>query len=154
MERDNNLFYDCSALRETPGIRQRAETEWLQRALEDPDIRVVSVAINDSGSYKRMLGNIAGLPPFIDVRLRHRTGVHEENIIVWVPLAWNDRFMGTGGGGTGTGGEQYITRPDNTTPRPDAAEGSAQRLCLRQYGRREREKAVGRGAWCLRLGAL
>ena len=115
MERDNNLFYDCSSLRETPGIRQRAETEWLQCALEDPDIRVVSVAINDSGNYKRLLGNITGLPPFVDVRLRHRAGVHEENIIVWIPLAWNDRFMGTGGGGTGTGGEQYITRPDNTS---------------------------------------
>ena len=106
MERDNNPFYDCSSLRETPGIRQRAETEWLQCALEDPDIRVVSVAINDSGNYKRLLGNITGLPPFVDVRLRHRAGVHEENIIVWIPLAWNDRFMGTGGGGTGTGGEK------------------------------------------------
>ena len=82
MERDNNLFYDCSSLRETPGIRQRAETGWLQNALGDPDIRVVSVAINDSGVYKRLLGNITGLPPFVDVRLRHRTGVHEENIII------------------------------------------------------------------------
>ena len=115
MERDNNLFFDCSHLQETPGIRERVSTDWIQRALNDPSIHVISATLNETGIYRRSFGNITGLPPFADIRLRHRTGRREENIIIWVPLTWNDRFMGTGGGGTGTGGEQYILRPDNTS---------------------------------------
>ena len=115
MERDNNVFFDPSSLTETPGIRQRADAAFLQNALGDPDLKVTSVSVNETGVYKRPLGKITGLPPYVEVRLRHRTGVHEENLIVWSPLCWNDRFMGTGGGGTGTGGAQYITCPDNTS---------------------------------------
>ena len=115
MERDNNVFFDPSSLTETPDIRQRADAALLQKALGDPEVKVTSASVNETGVYKRPLGKITGLPPYVEVRLRHRTGVHEENLIVWSPLCWNDRFMGTGGGGTGTGGAQYITRPDNTS---------------------------------------
>ena len=115
MERDNQLFYDVAALRETPGIRQRANAAFLQRALDDSDIKVTSVSVRESGVYRRPPVKITGLPPFVEVTIRHRTGVHEETVTVWSPLAWNDRFIGTGGGGTATGGAQYIKRPRNTS---------------------------------------
>ncbi len=110
-EWERNIFYDTADLSETAGIRERAATEYLTKALNDPALRVVSVKINESGRYK----NVKRLPAFIDIRLRHRTGEHEENITIWSPLKWNDRFMGTGGGGTGTGGEQFIAAFKNTT---------------------------------------
>ena len=115
MEKNNNIFYDTPSLSQTPDIRRRADAAFLQSALDDPDIKVVSVSVMESGVYRRPLVKITGLPPFIEVQLKHRTGVHEETLIVWSPLAWNDRFIGTGGGGTGTGGVQYIMRPDNTS---------------------------------------
>lgn len=115
MEKNNNIFYDTSSLSQTPGIRRQADAAFLQSALGDLDIKVISVSVMESGVYRRPLMKITGLPPFVEVQLKHRTGVHEETLIVWSPLAWNDRFIGTGGGGTGTGGVQYIMRPDNTS---------------------------------------
>ena len=58
---------------------------------------------------------IKNLPAFCEVKLRHRTGDYFEQIIIWSPLAWNERFTGTAGGGISTGGHQYITPPNNTT---------------------------------------
>ena len=118
-ERDNYRFFDADTLRETPDIRGRAAVSYLTRALRErfpgEDLIVRSVTVNDSGIYRRGLQKIKGLPAYIDVRLEHQTGRHTEFIIVWVPLAWNDRFIGTGGGGTATGGASYITRPNNTS---------------------------------------
>ena len=115
LPRDDNLFYDITTLSETPGIRSKANLSYIRSALKEPETEVVSVTVNDTGIYQHLYRKITGLPPYADIRLRHITGRHAENIIVWVPLAWNNRFMGTGGGGTGTGGEQYITVPDNTS---------------------------------------
>lgn len=118
-ERDNILFYDTASLSPTPDIQSRAEADWLQQALQkrfpDEALQVQSVHCNDTGIYRRGLRKITNLPAFIDIRLAHKTGRHTEYITVWVPVRWNDRFIGTGGGGTATGGEQYITRPNNTS---------------------------------------
>ena len=115
LPRNENLFYAVSTLSETPGIRGRANLSFISSALKDTETEVISVSVNETGLYQHLFQRITGLPSYVDVRLCHRTGEHRENIIVWVPLAWNDRFIGTGGGGTGTGGEQYITVPDNTS---------------------------------------
>ena len=56
-----------------------------------------------------------GLPSYCEVQLQHQTGDFYEKIVIWSPLAWNDRFAGTAGGGTGTGGLGYIAPADNTT---------------------------------------
>ena len=118
-ERDNILFYDTDSLSSTPDIQSRTNTGWLQQALHKrfpgEELNVQSVHCNDTGIYRCGLRKITDLPAFIDIRLAHKTGRHTEHIIVWVPVFWNDRFIGTGGGGTATGGEQYITRPDNTS---------------------------------------
>ena len=118
-ESDNIIFYNTSDLMETTQIRQRATAEYLSQQLAErfasEIIRVVSVQINDSGHYRTLLSNIQGLPAYSAVELEHSTGRHSERIIVWSPLAWNDRFIGTGGGGTSTGGKGTVMRPRNTT---------------------------------------
>lgn len=87
-ERDNINFFDTSPLAETPGILERCRAEYVQSALEarlpGEKFRVVSVIINESGSYKAKLnwlfkllfgsGKIAGLPPYCEVLIEHRTG--------------------------------------------------------------------------------
>jgi len=117
-EKDKIIFYDTSNLVETEGIRSRTNAayieEHLYKSFPDETVHVTSVQINDTGKYTRLLFPIKGLPPFCSVKLKHSTGRHTERITVWSPLAWNDRFIGTGGGGTGTGGDNYIFRPNNT----------------------------------------
>ena len=126
-ERDNVLFFDTSALKETEGIRQRCTMEYVQRALRDrlPDevFKVISVTVNETGLYSAKVnwlvkllwnnGKVSGLPPYCEVAIEHCTGTEWENILVWSPLAWNDRFAGTAGGGTCTGGVGQITQPNN-----------------------------------------
>lgn len=126
-ERDKISFFDTSSLKETDGIRERCSVEYLQNALEEvlpkEKFKVKSVAINESGKYEakthwliKLLwssGKITGLPPYCEVLIEHCTGNEWENIIVWSPLAWNDRFAGTAGGGTCTGGVTQITPPNN-----------------------------------------
>ena len=126
-ERDNIHFYDTSALMETAGIRERCNIPYIQKALEErlpgETFKVTSVSINETGCYEAKLhwlikllwtsGKVSGLPAYCEVLIEHCTGTEWENIIVWSPLAWNDRFAGTAGGGTCTGGVTQITPPNN-----------------------------------------
>lgn len=128
-ERNRNLFYDTTGLKETAGIRKRCTKGYILPRLEarfpEDDLKVVSVRVNETGRYinrsKGLLGLllpshwIKGLPPYCEVQILHSTGRHQEQVTVWVPLAWNGRFLGTGGGGTSTGGTGYLVRPDNTS---------------------------------------
>ncbi len=128
LERDKYRFYDTTSLVETPGLRARATEAYVRGALERlfPGERFsrVRVALNETGHYQqkaslleRAFGAgkpVEGLPPYVEVELTHQTGAFEEQLIVWSPLAWNDRFAGTAGGGTGIGGRTYLTAPNNT----------------------------------------
>lgn len=122
LERDKYKFYDTESLFDTPGIHARANAGYMFDALKQRlggdsvdgcRFDVISVTVNDTGGYKK----IQGLPSFVDVRLSVWCGkaYRPEKIIIWSPLAWNDRFAGTAGGGSGIGGEEYIKKPDNTT---------------------------------------
>ena len=125
--KDQIHFFDFSALSETAGIRERCQTAYVQKALESrlpgEKFTVTSVTINETGYYQAKVswlvkllwnnGKVTGLPPFCEVQIAHNTGQETENMIVWSPLAWNDRFAGTAGGGTSTGGPGQITAPDN-----------------------------------------
>lgn len=120
MKEKNKLrFYDTESLTDTPGLIERAGTEYLERMLNErfpsEKLSVVSSVVNRSGKYSRFPFRITGLPHYISVKISHTTGRHTETITVWSPLAWNDRFVGTGGGGTSTGGESSIMPPDNTS---------------------------------------
>ena len=126
-ERDHIQFYDTSALKETPGIRRRCRVDYVREALREKFpgevFHVTSVSINETGRYMAKVhwlvkllwnnGKVTGLPPYCEVVIEHCTGTEWENIIVWSPLAWNDRFAGTAGGGTCTGGVNQITQPNN-----------------------------------------
>ena len=128
-ERDNIHFYDTSALMETAGIRQRCNGQYLLDALKarfpNEEFTVNRAEINDTGKYKSNINflvkllwaktDLEGLPPFCHIEINHKTGSAEENIIVWSPLAWNDRFAGTAGGGSSTGSYGHITEPNNVS---------------------------------------
>ena len=79
-----------------PEIRQRCRIDPIQHALDHlDDVEVVSATLNTTGEL--------GLPDYCDVRVRQlSTGGHVVNHTVWVPLQWNQRFMGTGGTGNRT----------------------------------------------------
>ena len=127
-ERDNVRFYDLTGIAETPGIRSRCNISCLTKALNarfpDDTFTVTSAELNDSGVYRSryniiekalpFLSKLTGLPAFCDVRIKVNTGDFFEDIVVWVPLVWNERFLGTCGGGTSTGGLGYFGKPDNT----------------------------------------
>ena len=127
LEREKIIFFDTSNLTKTKEIEARTNCAWLRSALSDRDdlgeIVIDEVSVITDGIYhtkKGFLGKIlgkklTGLPPFCEVKLRHKTGDFYEKIILWTPLAWNGRFATTAGGGTGIGGASYITIPDNTT---------------------------------------
>lgn len=126
-EGDKTTFLDTSILKETVGIRERSTKDYVEKKLKEllpnENFRVKSVTLNETGKYEaksnilvKLLwnnGKVKDLPPFIDVRIEHCTGTEWENIIVWTPLSWNDRFMGTCGGGTCTGGDEQISSPNN-----------------------------------------
>ncbi len=126
-EKDKIRFYDTSNLIQTPNIRKRCDAAYiegeLKRILPEETFRVTSVKVNETGFYKgktdiimKLLGastSIKGLPPYCEVQIDHQTGKVIEHMIVWSPLAWNDRFAGTAGGGTSTGGVSHIIDPNN-----------------------------------------
>lgn len=118
-EKDRVIFFDPSALTPTEGLRTRADRAYVEAELKkrfpEERIAVRSVTVNETGVYQRALGKIRGLPPYCQVVAEHCTGKRTATITVWSPLAWNDRFLGTGGGGTATGGKSYITKPNNTS---------------------------------------
>ncbi len=116
-ERDNNIFYEVAGLQPTPGIEKRsADLEaQLNKQFPGEPLKVTSITLYDRGIYGPWYRKVKGLPTFYEVRISHCTGTVWETITVWSPLAWNDRFMGCPGGGTATGGDNYLTRPDNTS---------------------------------------
>ena len=127
-EKEKILFFDTSSLFETEGIRERCNLPFvakeLKKRIPGENFEVLSVSINESGRYSKK-GNFAdkligfvkpitGLPAYCEVVIRNKTGKFFETIYVWSPLKWNDRFAGTAGGGTGTGGLTYFNAPKNT----------------------------------------
>ncbi len=129
LERNKYQFFDTSSLTETKGIEKRATENYIRGEMErrfpGEEFTLIRVAKNDSGTYQgksslfdRLWGagkRIEGLPIYYEVEIHHKTGSHTEELIVWSPAAWNDRFAGTAGGGTGIGGRNYLTRPDDAT---------------------------------------
>lgn len=127
-ERDKVQFWDTSALTETAAIRSRCDASYVETQLKsrfpEETIRVASANVNETGAYRREsslamklltgFSPIRDLPPYCEVQVDHQTGRFTERITVWSPLAWNDRFAGTAGGGTSTGGVRYIMAPNNT----------------------------------------
>ena len=117
-EKGNIHFFDTALLTQTTGILERCNAEYiqheLQKRLPKEKFAVSSVAVNETGKYKAKLhwlirllwnnGKVEGLPKYCEVVIEHSTGNETERITVWSPLAWNDRFAGTAGGGTCTGG--------------------------------------------------
>ena len=86
----------------------------IERELSHLGVEVSSVEINRSGQYQSPAAPylfpagsdappppmVTALPDFCDVRLVKRDDAgHPVEFTVWVPLVWNRRFMGTGGGG-------------------------------------------------------
>lgn len=127
-EREKIQFWDTSALTETAAMRERCDAAFIETQLKSrfpkEILRVLSVSVNETGVYQsksgfllKLLSGLApikGLPPYCEVQLEHQTGKFSERIVIWSPFAWNERFAGTAGGGTSTGGLQHITAPDNT----------------------------------------
>ncbi len=118
-ERDNNIFYDVASLKPTTNLENRANSTFLEEQLKDrfpgEPLKVTAVALYDTGVYGPWYRKVKGLPPFYEVRISHCTGTVWETVTIWSPVSWNDRFMGCPGGGTGTGGDGYLTQPNNTS---------------------------------------
>ena len=112
-----NKWIDMSGVENTPGITQRCNKEYLSTVLKKLEadlglIEIASVSVITTGEHKHplpegLLESVAetyhasGLPPFCEVMIHHKTpGDITEYITVWVPLAWNGRFMGITGGFT------------------------------------------------------
>ncbi|MEV5848639.1 tannase/feruloyl esterase family alpha/beta hydrolase [Streptomyces sp. NPDC051985] len=100
-------------------VAGRCSVDGLQAAVSGVDgARVVSAAVNRTGMFRpprrtyEPIPNlpmlqpepVGELPDFCDVRV-HVTGPggHVAEVFVWVPLAWNGRFLGTQGGSSVTG---------------------------------------------------
>lgn len=129
LEKDKVIFFDTSKLKKTEDIERRCNVNYidneLKKEFKDEKLTIKSVTINKLGIYKNkkdgfimslaVSHKLENLPEYVEIRVDHEANDSIEHIIYWIPLAWNDRFMGTGGGGTGTGGDQYITRPTNTS---------------------------------------
>lgn len=113
-------FLDSSGIHETPGIQSRATVNgvqaFLRHAFPQESMSVTAVTLNKSGTWRtpRLLGAIhRELPHFYEIVIEHRTGEFTQEIRAWCPLRWNERFAGTAGGGTCTGGVQQINQATN-----------------------------------------
>lgn len=95
-----------------PAVIDRCTTQAIQEGLRDlPDVRVTSAEVNQTGLFAvppdplfPLLGYgdrvEEGLPDYCQVSVSCPTpGGHEIEVQVWVPLVWNGRFIGCGGGG-------------------------------------------------------
>lgn len=125
--RDDIHFFDMSRYTVTADIEKRANETYIRRELEKrfpTDVFTqITVTHNSTGEYRakaswfeKLWGAgkpVTGLPEYYEVEILHKTGQHTEDLIVWSPVVWNDRFAGTAGGGTGIGGRNYLTKPDN-----------------------------------------
>lgn len=128
-ESEKILYYDTSSLIKTENIESRCSCAYLQKKLNDAfpneKLTVKATEINLSGNYinrsRGALGallpanRLHNLPGFCHIAVEHSTGEFTESIIIWSPLKWNGCFIGCPGGGTATGGELYINRPNNTS---------------------------------------
>lgn len=96
------------------GAQERCDPKVIEKSIAHlGDVRVTSAAVNTSGRIAnefeiaavaaQTASYLEGLPPFCDVRVEVTTpGGHVARVIVWVPLEWNERFLGTGGSGMRT----------------------------------------------------
>jgi len=103
-------WIEMEDIRVPEGITERCTVEHIQKALNHlPGVRVASVEINTTGEYLSPMNMpgfdpmVRNLPDFCNVRIHQETpGGHVAHITVWVPLKWNGRFIGNGGGGNRT----------------------------------------------------
>ena len=128
LEKEKIRFFNTDELTETPDFISRCNPSYLETKLKSkfPDIKfkVTSATINNTGTYIakeaawiKLFGgdnHIRNLPHYCEVTIDVCTGQHTQTIIIWSPSIWNDRFAGTAGGGTCTGGREQINAPDNT----------------------------------------
>ncbi|HKT72295.1 MAG TPA: tannase/feruloyl esterase family alpha/beta hydrolase [Steroidobacteraceae bacterium] len=97
-------------------IAERCTVGALQKAVAAIEgAEVVSVTINRSGVFKPpqphwspnfapVPDRIPELPVYCEVLVHQRTpGGHVAEVLIWVPFAWNRRFLATGGMGSVTG---------------------------------------------------
>lgn len=107
------------------GIEERCTRDYLQKAIAHlGNVEVVAASIITAGQYEmprppydlpgiplpeRMM--IGDLPHFCDVcvHVRGPSG-HVAKVMVWVPLHWNGRFLGSVGGGNRT--ESLLLMPE------------------------------------------
>ena len=125
----NISFWNTKELEETENIRCRCDRDYVEAELKklfpEEKLHVISTTVNETGHYKNPIADtpmgqfgsgfhIEGLPAYCEVQLEHETpGNHIEHIIIWSPLKWNDRFLGTGGGAASTGGITEIKKSEN-----------------------------------------
>lgn len=108
----------------TSDAQDRATSEIISGALNHIDgARLLSVSLNIDGIVATEpppwlpipVSTINGLPSFVDVSVQMKTpGGHYAHVRVWVPLIWNERFLGLGGGGNRPGGNSMIMDPPQT----------------------------------------
>lgn len=97
-------------------LADRCSVDFLQAALSHlPDVEIVTAEINRSGQFAPPPSHlvpdyapapplITDLPDFCQIVASKRTAAgHVAHIPIWVPLAWNERFLATGGMGSITG---------------------------------------------------
>lgn len=109
-----NEWVDMSLFAEDRAIAERCTAENIQRYLDTQvkvkDLTVVRAQVVTDGKWHApsTMGDFMpapeydNLPSFCDVEIEHCTGHHTEKINVWVPLRWNERFLGMQGGGNRT----------------------------------------------------
>ncbi|MFF2842525.1 tannase/feruloyl esterase family alpha/beta hydrolase [Paenarthrobacter sp. NPDC057981] len=101
-------WVNLSSINEGDEARARCTRATIAEALQDiPGVEVVEVSINDSGAVATPATwavpslDFSDMPPYCAVHIHSQDGDgHIANIEVWVPLAWNERFLGVGGAGS------------------------------------------------------
>src|SRR5579875_1989061 len=95
----------------------RCSVSYLQAGLHLAQVTVDSATLNTTGSFTPPPGSfgppsLTGLPPFCDVTLTQtdRAG-NPIHIEVWLPMPWNGRFQGVGGGGYSCGPSYFEMAP-------------------------------------------
>ncbi|MEU1548340.1 tannase/feruloyl esterase family alpha/beta hydrolase [Nocardia sp. NPDC005745] len=118
-----------------PQVLERCTPEVVAAAISHIDgAEVVSVTVNTTGRFQPPppmmpgfppLPEITGLPDYCDVRIRQTgPGGHVAEVVVWLPLDWNGRFLGCTGGGN-------RTEPAWAFPLPAAFRGNTMPIAIR-----------------------
>ena len=84
----------------------RCSTQYLAAALQVPHVMVASAVLDTTGSYTPPGSTtpITGLPGFCAVDLTQADSAGNPiHTAVWLPVKWNGRFQGIGGGGYSCG---------------------------------------------------